>query len=138
MLSASRILENSEVFKTACAYLKQATGKECQFEVLEYIPDAEEIQKRMSLPGFESDNLELIAYPNPTSNNLKITVYVPENFLNPELTIHDLTGRRYEQLTLNHSINEIELNTNTYPDGIYLLQVKTQSSVRTIRVSVLR
>jgi hypothetical protein len=122
----------------ACAYLKQATGKECQFEVLDYIPDAVEIQKRMAMPGFESDNLELIAYPNPANNNLKIAAYVPENFLNPELTIHDLTGRKYEQMELNHLLNQIELNTSAYPDGIYLLQVKTNSSVRTIRVSILK
>jgi hypothetical protein len=122
----------------ACAYLKQATGKECQFEVLDYVPDAEEIQKRMAMLGFESDNIELLAYPNPTSSNLKISAYIPEDFSNPELSIHDLTGRKYEQIALNHSLNEIEVKTTTYPDGIYLLQVKTQNSVKTIRVSILR
>ncbi len=122
----------------ACAYLKQATGKECQFEVLEYIPDAEEIQKRMSLPGFESEGIELLAYPNPANSNLKISVFIPEGFENPELSLYDLTGRRYEQIGLNHLLNKIELNTGTYPDGVYLLQVKTQNSVRTVRVSILR
>jgi hypothetical protein len=82
------------------------------------------MQKRMAMPGFESNDLELLAYPNPATSNLKISIYVPETFLNPELTIHDLTGRRYEQLTLNHLLNEIELNISDYSDGIYLIQVK--------------
>jgi hypothetical protein len=65
MLSATRILENSEVFKTACAYLKQATGKECEFEVLPYIPEQDlEAQKRLALLE-NNDALIFSLYPNP-------------------------------------------------------------------------
>jgi hypothetical protein len=116
--------------------LKQATGKECVFEVLEYVTNTEEMQKRLAADLEERFYMNL--YPNPANNILKASVYIPENYINPVLTIHDLTGRRYEQLTLNHLLNEIELNISDYSDGIYLIQVKTQNSVRTVRVSILR
>ncbi len=118
--------------------LKQATGKECSFDVLPYEPEKEAIQKRMMLSDFESRHIELLAYPNPTSSTLKVSVYIPENFSNPELSIHDLTGRKYEQVGINNLMNQLEINTDNYPNGLYLLQVKTFNSIKAIRVSIIK
>jgi hypothetical protein len=123
-------------FLKAFAYLKQATGKECEFEVLEYIPDTEEIQKRMATSGFESDNIELLLYPNPASNQINISAYIPEDFSNPELYVYDLSGRKREDILLQPLLNRIELNTSSYTSGIYILQIKTQQHIKTLRFSI--
>ncbi|HXH17642.1 MAG TPA: T9SS type A sorting domain-containing protein, partial [Chitinophagales bacterium] len=118
----------------ACAYLKAATGKECSYSIYS---DEQGEQVKERLGGSEQgSNIEVKAYPNPANTQLNISVFIPEGSIKPELIVYDITGRKQEQILLNTKQNEIELNTSSYGEGVYLLQVKTVDSSRTLRVSV--
>jgi len=119
----------------ACAYLKVATGKECSYEILNDVEN-EEVNFKLANPESDPTKIELSAYPNPASKSLNITIFIPENSGKPELTIHDLTGRKQATFELQPALNNIELNTSSYPEGVYLLQVKTSDNVKTLRFTV--
>jgi len=73
------------------------------------------------------------ATPNPVINNVKFTLFLPEND-NIRLIIYDLLGN--EKLISYHGDlkagkNEIELDMKSIPQGIYFYQISSSSGILT-------
>ncbi|WP_020569183.1 T9SS type A sorting domain-containing protein [Neolewinella persica] len=89
------------------------------------------------IPAEAADYLDgkLLAYPNPTADQLVVHLNGQQRFNSLQLT--DLTGRtiRNEQgLDTNHR----ELSLGTLPNGIYTLTITTDDGVVNRKVEVLR
>ncbi len=116
----------------ACAYLKQATGRECSFDVLPYEPTMEEKQQRMAIPDYESESIELLAYPNPANDYLNITAFIPENFGDASLLVYDIQGKQSAFISLSDKLNQIQLNTSSYSNGIYFLNLRKPPALQVV------
>jgi len=79
----------------------------------------------------ELDENEVSLYPNPASNFItltsihKITSITLTNYIGQIVYVEDVNGN-----------TRIELNTNSYKEGVYLVKVKTESGVATKRVII--
>jgi len=70
---------------------------------------------------FESNVEDLTIYPNPSSNKINIKLNSNETISN--LAVFDYTGKLVFQNT-SINLNQIELDLDTQPSGIYLLEIK--------------
>jgi hypothetical protein len=122
----------------ACAYRKQATGKECQFEILPYIPEQDlEAQKKLGLPE-DSNILVFNLYPNPAKAQLNILVVLPENETATHIEIHDIAGRKVNHILLNDETGEIQINTAALGNGLYICSLKNNNrTIKAVRFSIL-
>ncbi len=111
----------------ACAYLKQATGKECQFEVLDYVPDAEEMQKRLAIDNEEEFYMNL--YPNPANDMITLKANITEATPQTAYNVYDLTGNLKTTGTLQEGFNEVVINTKDFAEGIYILQLRNLNAI---------
>ena len=71
-------------------------------------------------------------YPNPA--NQQVTLLFPENQQKTTLQLRDLTGKLLSETTVQR--NENVLNTAEYPNGIYLLNVITETGTTTEKLVV--
>jgi len=91
---------------------------------------AEPFDKKPSEPPQTKLNTNTAAYgiqlyPNPAKNEVQVALYIPEMLSGTKLYVSDMQGRLIDQLTVNHTI--FTLQTTNYPNGFYLLYVKTTS-----------
>jgi len=88
-------------------------------------------------------NLEpqLIAYPNPVSNNTKIdySIHKPSNIT---LSIYNIYGAEVirlvdgeQQMAGNHSV---ELNTTDFPNGVYLTFLRAGGKINTYKLVIIK
>ncbi len=75
---------------------------------------------------------EVTVYPNPFTSDLTVRIS-SENA--PTLTVTDAAGRVVTQLALPMGEVKFELTTQTWPAGLYFLQVATSSGVRVLPVA---
>lgn len=74
----------------------------------------------------------VVIYPNPTSNVLKVSFgNIPHI---EQLTLTDLQGKVILQRT-NITDNAIQLDLSNYANGLYLLQVQSDQSSKTFKVT---
>ena len=74
-------------------------------------------------------NIELVAYPNPTAGNVHIVS--PDKIKSYQLI--DVSGKTYLNNTVTET-EELKLNFENFPDGLYLLQISTISQTYTIKL----
>ena len=69
----------------------------------------------------ENDAIELNVYPNPLNDVLNIEVEKQENYI---LKMYTATG---QQILNTMFRNKLQLNTNNYAAGFYLLRIEDQN-----------
>ncbi len=92
--------------------------------VVPYITDIENISMRKT-------NFNI--YPNPSNNQIFISI--PDDFTKTKtsITITDLIGREYNTITIEKNTLITEINTSEIKNGIYLLQLRNKNAVITER-----
>ena len=87
------------------------------------------------ITGIETINKKdlILLYPNPTPNYF--TIELINDYKNVTVTIYDLTGKLIYSKFLLSSTN-INLNASDFTSGIYLVQIQTDKSIQTKRLSV--
>ncbi|MGZ5305041.1 MAG: T9SS type A sorting domain-containing protein, partial [Bacteroidia bacterium] len=68
--------------------------------------------------------ISVISYPNPSKNTLNIAVNGQSN---AQFMITDISGKTRIQQNVKHANNSIQLDINTLPQGMYILNVSTES-----------
>ena len=90
-------------------------------------------QKRVEEPNDDAlevaEESTLKVYPNPASDKLNIDVYIPEKNQNAAFYVYDLTGNEMSTFTLEHGQNSIQLNCNTWNDGVYIYTLHLDGKV---------
>ena len=76
----------------------------------------------MGTPELSDDNENITIFPNPSSGLFNLTI--SDQFINSELTITDIRGRRiyYQDKILTPST---QINLSPYQKGIYFINVNT-------------
>jgi len=78
----------------------------------------------------EKENINLVTFPNPFSNKVDISLNIKEN-QNTEISIYSLNGKKIRVLhsgELNNGKHNFTWDASAYPAGIYIYNVKTNSS----------
>ncbi len=81
---------------------------------------------------------EVATYPNPIKNNLTIDVDLAEQAL-VEITVVDLLGNEVAIISnevLNSGNNKLNWNTSNVSNGVYLLNVKTEDTLKVKKLVV--
>ena len=81
----------------------------------------------------ESFGHDILLYPNPATNNL--TLSLGSNNKNVEVTISDITGEIIYTTTATAS-QKIEVNTNIFAVGIYVVQIQTANFIETKKLII--
>lgn len=76
----------------------------------------------------EDVNRLISVFPNPTTDEIHITSSIPVQ----EVFLHDIYGREMKRIEMN-SLNGT-LDFSSYPRGLYLLRLKTESASKTVKV----
>ncbi len=75
-------------------------------------------------------------FPNPVKENLLVTINSDEN-LQGFLSVKDIMGKNAlneQQVRINRGRNSYNLNLETLPSGIYLVQIRSGNSIESTRV----
>ncbi len=92
---------------------------------------------RENCNGFTiSADLEVMAYPNPTYEMLKVEILsAPEKY--SSITVINSFGQEVESINMieNEMTAEHNFNMGRFADGIYFIRIRSGEKVRTIRVS---
>ncbi|HXH17640.1 MAG TPA: T9SS type A sorting domain-containing protein [Chitinophagales bacterium] len=120
-------LSNSKtvVGPKACAYLKQATGKECSYEILSDESE-DEIEKRLAAP---TEDFFLTLYPNPTNNLITLKANITDEFTHPEYYVYDVAGNLLLMGNLLSGLNEVVIDAKDFSEGLYILQLKNLNAI---------
>jgi len=81
---------------------------------------------------------ELNTYPNPVKNNLTIELNLTEN-TQIEIVATDLIGNIVAKIineSMTIGINTIQWNVNNLPNGVYLLNIKSNNSIKTKKLVI--
>lgn len=76
----------------------------------------------------QSDNVDLICYPNPTEDLLYIKnleAYMT-NKSNSLLEIYDFCGNKMEEFIIYPNTNEFRINTTSYLSGLYFIRLMSE------------
>ena len=79
-------------------------------------------------------------YPNPFDRFSTIEFSLPETDA-VEVDVYDLLGRRVERLfggSLRGGIHELTIDASSYAPGIYFLQLRSSTAVRTAKLMIVR
>ncbi|MUU79800.1 T9SS type A sorting domain-containing protein [Winogradskyella endarachnes] len=84
----------------------------------------------LSINQISSEKIpDIFIYPNPTMSKISI-----ESDALKKVIIYDLSGKVLLTKTNNNNINVIEINTETYPSGTYIIEVTTSETTYTKKV----
>ena len=81
-----------------------------------------------------SDDVDLVLFPNPGKGLIQATVKGPSNLQSAVIRILDMRGRLVRSLSLNGE-DEIDINLENEPDGLYFIQLQTGGHSVTRRYS---
>ena len=99
-------------------------------------PDASAVEARSAIREQDVDPQGMSVFPNPASNNFSIIL----DGLNAasELKIFNTTGRLiYQQdVSKNTSKINIDANTGSYTDGVYIIIVQSDNNILTDRIVI--
>jgi len=92
-------------------------------------PNSEKLDVISEVPQLEKEKTEILLYPNPVSNYLRIE---SKNATLKMVTIYDLRG----SLVRSERISGIsaEISTDNLPAGNYIIKVQTENKVITKRI----
>lgn len=101
------------------------------YRIKEIDKDGSVTYSKIVLLQTKNSTLKLAVYPNPAQDYIKI---IAADLANKKITLMDATGRK---LAEKKSIDLITLiNTSSYPNGSYLLQVKSDVSISSYRIII--
>lgn len=80
----------------------------------------------LSTPTFQKDNVFTL-YPNPAKD--VVTIEYDLAIEKAAVAVYDISGRAINQYGLTSSKGELQLNTDSYSSGVYLIVVKEGSTV---------
>jgi len=98
------------------------------------------IYQPLNIPNHESLISSIMAYPNPCTDMLYINMNAREQG-NYSLQLNNQLGQTMNisaKGNLTVGSNSVSLNTSSLPSGIYYLQVKTDQSLQTIKIIVIK
>lgn len=80
--------------------------------------------KLTDIPQFAIQNPQFSLFPNPTTNQLNITI--DESLVGAQLNIYSVTGALVQtaQLQTQHAA----FNTQQFPSGVYIAEIKTRDA----------
>lgn len=64
------------------------------------------------------------AFPNPTSNTVTIPYNLPVNVIKADLKVYDVSGNLVKSFVVDHTFDNILVQTNDMADGIYLYRIE--------------
>ncbi|MGZ5242457.1 MAG: T9SS type A sorting domain-containing protein [Bacteroidia bacterium] len=111
---------------TGAAYIFDIQGNKIDSFATGVSPEAIAVDYRSTV-GINQLTRNLIsvnAYPNPAKNTLNIAVNGQSN---AQIMITDISGKTRIQQNVKHANNSIQLDINTLPQGMYILNVSTES-----------
>jgi len=78
-----------------------------------------------------TNELNSLVYPNPSSDETHIAIYIPANSGAVNMHMYDYTGKEivskvYDASYSSQEINEV-INLNTYAKGIYVIQITAEN-----------
>ncbi len=82
-----------------------------------------------------NENILLTCYPNPCNTTLNIKVELKDQEI-VEIEIYNINGRKIEHIDFNkkeRGIHKFYLNIRNFPDGIYLLALRTNQGMSITR-----
>ena len=83
---------------------------------------------------------ELNTYPNPVRNILSIELNLVEQ-TQVEVFATDLLGNMVSIITnknMNSGMNKLQWNTNEVPNGLYLLNIKSNNDIKVKKIVINR
>lgn len=87
-----------------------------------------------SVGGSAVNDLKLKAYPNPTSGSL--TLEIPASNQPAELVIFSTLGQAVHQQTVRPGVEQVDLQLNAIPRGMYWLSVRRDTSYGVMKLFV--
>lgn len=99
-----------------------------------------------SLPGappvnasiFTQENdWSLKAYPNPSSETVKVAYSLPENVYSATLHLVDNLGRPVDQFTVDQHSDHLDLNVSRFASGIYFYFIESEGKKSTAQKLVI-
>jgi len=64
------------------------------------------------------------AFPNPTSNTVTIPYNLPVNVNKAELKVYDVSGNLIKSFVVDHTFDNIVIQTNDLADGMYFYRIE--------------
>jgi hypothetical protein len=87
-----------------------------------------------SIPGQVSNGLPELpadqkvsvskAFPNPSNGTVTIPYTLPANVNQAELKLFDMSGKMVKSYIVDHTFDNIQVQTNELPAGMYLYQIE--------------
>ncbi|MFI5219394.1 MAG: T9SS type A sorting domain-containing protein [Bacteroidia bacterium] len=104
------------------------TGYLDNIQIIKITPD--------SATGIFSQNIEnsISIYPNPASN--KLTVSGLQLTVGDEIKICDIIGKEIYKTAIAQRTVNYKLQTGTFPQGIYFVQIKSNNKIITKKISI--
>ena len=79
-------------------------------------------------------NYKIEVYPNPTSDKVKIAC-VGANFMDDQELKIDLVTTEGEIISFNnYGEHEVEIDLSPLPNGAYILRIRTNQAIETVRI----
>ena len=88
--------------------------------------------EELSVPGIDEKEHSLVLYPNPVRNSLNVE---HTGFIN-SVKIFDITGRMIYNEQVNN--NQAQINVSGFTQGVYIIQVITDSEIQSRKFQVTR
>ena len=86
------------------------------------------------------EELEIKVYPNPVKSGEYVTIEF-KNFNKEKpilISIINVIGKRLLTTTVDTASLKLQILKNKYPAGIYILKVKQDNKIRTLRLNIIR
>lgn len=86
------------------------------------------------------EELEIKVYPNPVKSGEYVTIEF-KNFDKEKpilISIINVIGKRLLTTTVDTASLKLQILKNKYPAGIYILKVKQDNKIRTLRLNIIR
>ncbi len=83
-----------------------------------------------------TDNQQMTINPNPTND--KLTIYFGEMQVKGSIVVTDILGNQVAFQSINEPTTMMSISTNHLTSGVYILQVKTNSFIKTKTFQIVR
>ncbi|MFZ4105955.1 chondroitinase-B domain-containing protein [Flavobacterium sp.] len=92
----------------------------------------------LSSPSFESNENNSILYPNPTKNSFQLKL--PTNYNKGSIMVYQINGQLIQKMEIVSSLldseNNISFDVSKYNDGIYFVQLQTESNTKSYKLII--
>jgi type 1 fimbria pilin len=91
-------------------------------------------QNNWQASSFETDKvkIDLKIYPNPCKNS-KVTIDYQSKEIS-EIRLTNITGKQVLLKKYDFPVHKTQIQLNTIPNGIYLVQIKTRDNKLTVKI----